>query len=173
MIWNTEISENKIHVLLIFHNFLLFSSVQSFSRVQLFVTIRTIALQASLSIRNSQSLLKFMSIESVSSTAPFSICLQSFPASRSLQMSQLFESGGQSIRASALTSVLPMNIQDWFPLELIGLISLQSKGLSRVFSSTTVGKHQFFFMVQLSHLYWKNYSFDYMDLCWENDISAF
>ena len=62
MIWNTEISENKIHVLLIFHNFLLFSSVQSFSRVQLFVTIRTIALQASLSIRNSQSLLKFMSI---------------------------------------------------------------------------------------------------------------
>ena len=68
--------------------------------------------------------------------------LQSFPVSGSFPMSQFFASGGQSIRASA--SVLPMNIQDWFPFGLTGLISLQSKGLSRVFSNTTVQKHQFF-----------------------------
>ena len=79
-----------------------------------------------------------------SSVVPFSSCIQSFPASGSFQMSQLFASGGKSIGASALASVLPMNIQDWFPLGLTGLISLQSKGLSRVFSSTTVQKHQFF-----------------------------
>ena len=78
-----------------------------------------------------------------SSVVPFSSCLQSFPASGSLPISQ-FSSGGQSIRASALASVLPMNIQDWFPLWLTGLTSLQSKGLSRVFSNTTVQKHQFF-----------------------------
>ena len=77
-----------------------------------------------------------------SSVAPFSFCLQSFPASKSFPMSWLFISGGQSIAASA--SVLPMNIQGWFSLGLIGLISLQSTGLSRVFSSTTVWKHQFF-----------------------------
>ena len=77
-----------------------------------------------------------------SSIVPFSSCPQSLPASESFQMSQLFTSGGQSIGASA--SVLPMNIQDWFPLGLIGLISLQSKGLSRVFSNTTVQKHRFF-----------------------------
>ena len=75
---------------------------------------------------------------------PFSSCLQSFPASGSFQMSQLFVSGGQSIGVSASTSVLPMNIQDWFPLGWTGWISLQSKGLSRVFSNTTVQMHQFF-----------------------------
>ena len=75
---------------------------------------------------------------------PLSSCPQSFPASGSFQMSQLFASGGQSTGVSASTSVLPMNIQDWFPLELTTLISLQSKGLSRVFSNTTVQKHQFF-----------------------------
>ena len=79
-----------------------------------------------------------------SSVVPFSSCLQSFPASGSLQMSQLFASGVQSIGVSASTSVLPMNTQDWSPLEPTGWISLQSKGLSRVFSSTTVQKHQFF-----------------------------
>ena len=79
-----------------------------------------------------------------SSVIPFSSCLQSFPASGSFQMSQFFATGGQSIGASASTSVLPMNIQDWFPLGLPDLISLQSKGLSRVFSNTTVQKHQFF-----------------------------
>ena len=79
-----------------------------------------------------------------SSIFPFSSCPQSFPASGSSPMSQLFTSGGQSIRASASASVLPMNIQGWFPLGLTGLISLQSKGLSRVFSSTTLQKHKFF-----------------------------
>ena len=79
-----------------------------------------------------------------SSVVPFSSCLQSFPASGSFQMSQLFASGGQSIGVSASASVLPMNIPDWFPLGWTGGISLQSKGLSRVFSNTTVQKHEFF-----------------------------
>ena len=79
-----------------------------------------------------------------SSIVPFSSHLQSFPASGSFQMSQLFASGGQSVEVSASTSVLPMNTQDWSPLEWTGWISLQSKGLSRVFSNTTVQKHQFF-----------------------------
>ena len=79
-----------------------------------------------------------------SSVLLFSSCPQSFPASGSFPISWLFASGGQSIRASASASVLPMNIQDWFPLGWTGWISLQSKGLSRMFSSTTVQKHQFF-----------------------------
>ena len=79
-----------------------------------------------------------------SSVVPFSSCLQSFPASGSFQMSQLFTSGGQTTGVSASTSVLPMNIQDWSPLGWTDWISLQSKGLSRVFSNTTVQKHQFF-----------------------------
>ena len=79
-----------------------------------------------------------------SSVDPFSSCLQSFPASGSFPMSQFFASGGQSIRILASASVLPMNIQDWFPLRLTGWISLQSKGSSRVFSNTTIQKHQFF-----------------------------
>ena len=78
------------------------------------------------------------------SVAPFSSCLQSFQASGSFQMSQLFNSGNQSIGVTASTSVLPMNIQDWFPLWWTGWISLLSKGLSRVFSNMTVQKHQFF-----------------------------
>ena len=79
-----------------------------------------------------------------SSVIPFSSCLQSFPVSGAFPVSQLFASGGQSIGVSASASVLPMNIQDWFPLGWTGLISLQSKGLSRVFSNTTIQKHQFF-----------------------------
>ena len=79
-----------------------------------------------------------------SSVVPFSSCPQSFPASRSFQMSQFFTWGGQTIGVSALTSVLPMNTQDWSPLGWTGWISLLSKGLSRVFSNTTVQKHQFF-----------------------------
>ena len=78
------------------------------------------------------------------SVIPFSSCPQSFPASGSFQMSQVFASGGQSIGVSASTSVLPMNTQDWSPLGWTGWISFQSKGLSRVFSNTTVQKHQFF-----------------------------
>ena len=80
-----------------------------------------------------------------SSVVPFSSRLWSFPASGSFPMSQFFTSGSQSVRVSASTSVFPMNIQGWFPLGFIGWISLQSKGLSRVFSNTTVQKHQFFF----------------------------
>ena len=79
-----------------------------------------------------------------SSVVPFSSCPQSFPASWSFQMSQLFTLGGQSIGVLASTSVLPMNTQDWSPLGWTGWISLQSKGLSRVFSNTTLQKHQFF-----------------------------
>ena len=79
-----------------------------------------------------------------SSAIPFSSCLQSFPASGSFPVNQFFELGGQSIGASASASVLPINIQDWFPLSLTGLISLLSKGLSRVFSNPIVRKHQFF-----------------------------
>ena len=86
-----------------------------------------------------------------SSVVPFSSCLQSFPASGSFQMSQLLELGGQSIGVSASTTVLPMNNEDWSPLGWTGWISLQSKGLSRVFSNTTVQKHQFFMV--LSFLY--------------------
>ena len=79
-----------------------------------------------------------------SSVIPFSSCPRSFPASGSFQVSQLFASGGQSVGVSASASVLPMNIQDWSPLGWTGWISLQSKGLSRVFSNTTVQKRQFF-----------------------------
>ena len=126
-----------------------FSSVQSLSRVQLFVTPWITACQASLSITNSQSSLKLMSIESVRPSKhlilchPFSSCPQSFPASGSFP-SQFFALGGKSIGISASTSVPPVNTQDWSSLEWTGWISLQSKGLSRVFSSTTVQKHQFF-----------------------------
>jgi len=100
-----------------------------------------------------------------SSVVPFSSCLQSFPASGSFQMSQFFTSGGQSAGVSAPASVLPMNIQDWFPLEWTSWISLPSKGLSRVFSNTTVQKHPFFSCLYSPTLtskydYWKNHSFD-------------
>ena len=113
----------------------------------------------------------------ISSVFPFSSCPQSFPASGSFLMSQLF-TGGQSIRASASASVLPMNIQGWSPLGWAGWISLQSKGLSRVFSNTAVQKHQFFSaqpsLWSNSHICtWRNPSFDFTDLCWQSDISAF
>ena len=102
-----------------------------------------------------------------SSVVPFSSCLQSFPASGSFPVCQFFTSNCQSIRASASASVLPMNIQGWFPLGLTGLISLLSKGLSRVVSNTTIQKYQFF-GAQLSygptltsiHDRWKSHSFD-------------
>ena len=85
-----------------------------------------------------------------SSVVPFSSCPQSFPASESFPMSQLFTSGGQSIGVSALISVLPMNTQDWPPLGWIGWISLQSKGLSRVFSNTTVQKSRYMYIYNRS-----------------------
>ena len=126
-----------------------FNSVQSLNHIWLFVIPWTAALQAPMSITNSQSLLKLMCIESVMPSNHLILChplsshLQSFPASGSFPVSHFFASGGQSIGVSASASVLPMNIQDWFPLGWTGWISLQSKGLSRVLSNTTVQIHQF------------------------------
>ena len=126
------------------------SSVQLFSRVRLFATPWITAHQASLSISkleihpNSSQSSWWCHLVISSSVVPFSSCLQSFPTSGSFQMSQLFASGGQSVGVSASASVLPMNTQDQFPLGWTGWISLQSKELSRVFSNTTVQKHQFF-----------------------------
>ena len=118
--------------------------VQSLSRIRLLAIPPTAAQQTSLSFSISRSLLKLMSIESMMPSnhlilcCPFSSCPQPFPASGSFPMSCLFASSGQSIGASASASVLPKNIQGWFPLGLTGLISLLSKGLLRVISSTTV-----------------------------------
>ena len=118
------------------------SSVQSLSRVQLFVTPWTAARQASLSISNCRSPPKHMSTESVMPSNHLILCCPIlllptiFPS--------IFTSRGQSIGVSASASVLPMNTQDWYPLGWTGWISLQSKGLSRVFSNTTVQEHQFF-----------------------------
>ena len=134
-----------------------------------------------LSITNSQNFLKLMSIELLMPSNPLILCHlrllppSSFPASGSFPVSQFFASGGQNIGASASVSVLPMNIQDWFPLGWTGWISLQSKGLS----NTTVQKHQFF-SAQLplwskSHIhtwYWKNHSFDQTDFCRQSNVSA-
>ena len=128
-----------------------FSSVQSLSHVPLFVNPWTAACQVSLPITNSWSLLKLMSIESLMSSNHLIVCnplLLPPPIfnlqSESFQMSQFLTSGGQSIGVSASASVLPMNIQDWFPLGWTGWISLQSKGLWRVFANTMVQKHQLF-----------------------------
>ena len=159
-----------------------FSSVQLLSCVRLFVTPWTDARQATLSIINSWSLPKLMSIELVIPSNhlipchPLLLLPSIFPSIRIFfykiyKISQFFPSGGQSIGASTSASVLSMNIQGWFPVGFFGLIALLSKGLSRVFPSTTVWKHQFF-STQPSygptltslHDYWKNNS-DYMDLC--------
>ena len=127
-----------------------FSSVQSLSRVQLFTIPWISACQDSLSITNSRSSLKLMSIESVMPSSHLILCRPLFllpptlPASESFPMSQLFTWCGQSTGVSALASFLPKKSQGWFPLEWTGWISLQSKWLSRVFSNTTVQKHQFF-----------------------------
>ena len=149
------------------------SSVQSLSCVRLFATPWTAAYEAFMSSTNSWSLLKLVSIESLMPSNHLILCRpllllpQSCPASGSFPMSQFFASGGQSIGISASASVLPMNIQDCFPLGWTGWISLQSKGLSRVFANTTVQNHQFF-GAQLSlyatltsiHDHWKNHSLD-------------
>ena len=127
-----------------------FISVQLLSHIWLFATPCSAACQASLSVTNTWSLLKLMSIywwchpTISSSVVPLSSCLQSFPGSGSFPRSQFFTSGGQSIRAPASASVLPMNIQGWFPLGWTDWISLLSKGLSRVFSNTTIQNYQFF-----------------------------
>ena len=116
----------------------------------------------------------------LSSVSLFSSCPQSFPASRSFPMSQFFGSGGQNIGASGSASVLPMCIQGWFPLELTSLISLLSKGLSRVFSNTAVWKHHIFgtqpslwSTITSVHDYWKNLNLDYSDLFHQSDVTAF
>ena len=115
-----------------------------------------------------------------SSVVPFSSCLQAFPTSGSFLVNWLFPSGGQSIGVSASASVPPMNSQDWFPLGWTGWLSLQSKGLSRVFSNTTAQKCQLFsvqpslwFNFHIHTWYWKNHSFDCMDLCGQSNVSAF
>ena len=117
-----------------------------------------------------------------SSAAPFSSCLQSLPVSLPgfFPMSWLLTQGDQSIATSTSASVLPMNIQGWFPLGLTDLVSLQSKGLSRVFSNTTVkninsSALSFPYSPTLTSIpgYWKNHSFDYMDLRQQSDVSAF
>ena len=160
-----------------------FSSVQSLSRVWLFSTPWIAARQASLSITNSRSSPKLMSIESMMPSSHLILCrpllllppIPPFPwwkSIKSFPMSQLFARGGQSIGVSALASFLPKNTQDWYPLEWTGWSwtcwsPLKSKGLSRVFSNTTVQKHQFFgaqissqsnFHIHIGH--WKNHSLD-------------
>ena len=139
---------------------LFISSVQSFRHVWLFATPWTTARQAFLSITNAQSLLKLMVIKSVMpsnhsfSVVPFFSCIPTFPASGSFPMNWLFASGGQSIGVAALASVLPMNIQDWFPLGWTGFISLQSKGLSKVSNISLKASILWcsaFLIVQLSH----------------------
>ena len=130
-------------------------SVQSLSHVWLFTTPWTAACQAScpsptLRVHPNPCPLSRWCHPTISSSAiPFSSCPQSFPVSASFPMSQLFASGGQKLGVSASTSVPPVNTQDWSPLGWTGWISLQSKRLSRVFSNTTVQKHQFFY-TQLS-----------------------
>ena len=107
-----------------------------------------------------------------SSATPFSSCPQSFLASESFPVRGLLTSHSQSIRDSVSPSVLPLSIQGWFPLGLTGFISLQSEGLSWVFSSTTIWKHQHSSWTN-SHIhtwYWKNHSTDYMDLCQQSDV---
>ena len=113
-----------------------------------------------------------------SSAILFSSCLQSFPVSGSFPINQLFAAGGQSTGASA--SVLPMNIQGWLPLALTGLISLLSKGLSRVYPSTTIQSINSSALSPLYgptltslHDYWKNHSFEHTDFCWQSDVFAF
>ena len=131
-------------------NLLQLSSVQLLSRVRFFATLWTAACQASLSITKSRTLLKLMSMDSVMPSNHLILCHplllppSIFPSIRVFSSESILHSGGQSIGASASASFLPMNIQDWSSLGWTGLISLQSKGLSTVFSNTTVQKHQFF-----------------------------
>ena len=163
-----------------------FSSVQLLSRVRLFATPWTAARKASLSITNSQSLLKLMSIELVMPSCNLILCCSLlllpsvFPASGSFPLNQFFTSGGQRIGVSASASVLPMNIQDWFPLGLTGLISLCPRNTEE---SSPVPQLKSINSSTLSFLYspnltsiqdnYKTHSFDLMDLRWQSNISAF
>ena len=169
MVNNVETDDNQI----------VFTSVQSLSHVQLFATPCTAECQAFLSITNSWSSLKLISIEWVMPSNHFILChplllLPSiFPSTGFFSNESVLCIRWPSIGASVSTSVLPVNIQHWFPLGLIGLISLKSKGFARVFSNSSVQKYQFFFSAQLSSVlnclygptltsirdYWKNHSF--------------
>ena len=160
------------------------SSIQSLSHVRLFKTPWIAAYQASLSINNSQSLLKLMFIYPVMPSNHLILCcplllLSSIiPSIRVFSNEPVFASGGQNI--IALASVLPMNTQDSFSLGLTGLISLQSKELSTIFSNTKFQKHQLFSALfslwpnsYINAGYWKNHSFDYTGLCQPSNVSAF
>ena len=162
------------------------SSIQLLSRVWLFATPWTAALQAPLSMTISRSLLKLMSVELVMSSNHLILCCpllllpSIFPSMGSFSVSQFFTSGGQSIEASASASVLPMNIQGWFSLGWTGMISLQSKGLSRVFStpqfkSINSSAVSLLYGPTLTsiNVYWKNHNFDHSDLCQQSNVSAF
>ena len=163
--------------------------VQSLSSVWLFATPWTAACRPSWSFIISQRVLKLMSIESV---MPANCCLlcclilcclllllpSIFPSIRVFSNASAFCIRCVGVSASAL--VCPVNIQNWFPLGSTGLISLQSEGISRVFSNTTVWRHQFFVLslfycgnLTSVHDYWKNHSFDYTDLCQSSNISTF
>ena len=129
---------------------------------------------------NSCSLSQWGYLTTSSSAAPFSFCLQSFPASGSFPMSQFFASGGQSTRASASASILPVNVQDWFPLDLLvwspcSPRDSQESSPTPQFESISFSVLSLLYGPALTsiHDYWKNHSFDYTDLCRKNDASAF
>ena len=125
------------------------------------------------------SLLKLMSIESVMPSnhlilvTPFSFCPQSVSEPWSFPMSQLLASGGQSLGASVSASVLPMNIQAWLWFDLLAVQGTLKSLLRHLNSKVSTLWHSVVFMIQLSHLYWKNHSCDHMDLRWQSDVSAF
>ena len=161
-------------------------SVQSLSHVQCFTTAWTTAHRTSLSITNSQSLFKLMSIESVMSYNHLILCHPLllvpliFPNIRSFPVSQFFTSGSQSIRISASASVLPMNIQDQFPLGWTGRICLsprnsQESSLTPQFKSIISSMLSFLYSPILTsiHHYWKHHSFYRMDIYWQSNVSVF
>ena len=157
-----------------------FSLVQSLSHVWLFATLWTAGRQASLSITNSHSLLKLMSIELVMPFNHLILCypllIQSFPASGYFPMSQFFSSGGQRIGVSASASILPMNIQDWFyfRIDWLDFLAVQGtlKSLQHHSSKASILWHSAFFIVQLSHPYITTKP--WLDrLCWQSNVSAF
>ena len=159
--------------------------VQSPSHVQLFATPWTAICQAFLSLTISQGLPKFMFISSVMLSSHLILWCplllpQSFSAPETFPMSHLFASDDQNAGASASASIFPVKSQGWPPLRLTGLISLVSKQLSGVFSSTTVWRHQFFGVLpslwtSTHNCLWplEDHSLDYMDLCWQSNVSAF
>ena len=172
---STSISENPIDGI---------GVVQLLSHVQFFVTPWTAASQAPLSTTISWNLFKLMSIELVMLSNHFILChplvlwLSIFPSIRVFSNESTLHIRWPKYWSFSFSISPSVNIQDWFPLGWTGWISLQSKGLSRVFSNTTVQKHQLilqhlaFFMIQFSHDYWKNHSFDHTNLCQQSDVSA-